>query len=331
MVILLFCPSYKNRGKNSKMTALSKKPREGADENAGSRRFGFRNLSRAFLKTGISGAVVFASYQTYVPAKAKDTVEAAIDHLTGTKLQPQKPGVYIPPAVKFSGGATPVIFNANSKNMFKLKDSTPNQWLMAVAHHAYLMTKPEFKNAYTAWMRQLEPYRHATIAEKGKAVDGLVDSTVTYTSDMETSGMREYWASPLETINSKKGDCEDFAILKYYAMRYLDVPADRLYIVGVGVHGSEGLNHATLIVDTAEERQPNFIQRWFEKPQPHVPSFSILEDDNTKDGKLLDMKTTNYRPFYALNENNIWMLETPKAPEPKKTITAKALPPTRTA
>ncbi|MDE1152010.1 MAG: transglutaminase-like cysteine peptidase [Micavibrio sp.] len=311
------------------MTALSKKWAGKNEQNGrGKKRFTARKLGKAFLKTGISGAVAFASYNTYVPAKAREAVAATIDHVAGTRLEASKPPAYLPVAVKFSGGATPVIFNAASQNSLRLKDSTPNQWLMAVAHHAYLMTKPNFRQMYQDWMRQLEPYRHSTIAEKGKAVDGLVDSTVKYTSDMESSGLPEYWASPLETINSKKGDCEDFAILKYYAMRYLDVPPERLYIVGVGVHGSASLNHATLIVDTAEDPQQNFLQRWLEKPKAHTPSFSILEDDGTKDGKLLDMQTTNYRPFYALNENSIWML---KAPEPAAVPKAAAPVSPRTA
>lgn len=40
-----------------------------------------------------------------------------------------------------------------------------------------------------------------------------IRSHITYTSDHDQFGMREYFALPSETLASRKGDCEDFANL----------------------------------------------------------------------------------------------------------------------
>ena len=52
-------------------------------------------------------------------------------------------------------------------------------------------------------------------------------------SDWSQYGYADYWASPLETLRSLAGDCEDYAILKYIVLRELGVDADdrRLVIV----------------------------------------------------------------------------------------------------
>lgn len=39
---------------------------------------------------------------------------------------------------------------------------------------------------------------------------------IIYTSDIENYNLVDYWATPEETISSGKGDCDDYAILKYF-------------------------------------------------------------------------------------------------------------------
>jgi len=37
-------------------------------------------------------------------------------------------------------------------------------------------------------------------------------------SDLAQYGVEDYWASPLESLSSGAGDCEDYAIAKYVAL-----------------------------------------------------------------------------------------------------------------
>jgi predicted transglutaminase-like cysteine proteinase len=52
-------------------------------------------------------------------------------------------------------------------------------------------------------------------------------------SDWAQYGYADFWASPLQTLSSGAGDCEDYAIVKYVALRHLGIaPNDlRLLIV----------------------------------------------------------------------------------------------------
>jgi len=51
--------------------------------------------------------------------------------------------------------------------------------------------------------------------------------------DIEVWGVQDYWASPLEMLEKGAGDCEDFAIGKYFSLLVLGVPAAKLRMVYV--------------------------------------------------------------------------------------------------
>ncbi len=57
----------------------------------------------------------------------------------------------------------------------------------------------------------------------GRAQVGLinraVDLAITPTADKTQWGVEDHWGSPLETLRTRRGDCEDYAIVKYVALR----------------------------------------------------------------------------------------------------------------
>lgn len=63
--------------------------------------------------------------------------------------------------------------------------------------------------------------------------------------DREQWGVEDYWASPAELVASGGGDCEDFAIAKYFALKELGVRAEALRITHVRM-GSKGEPHMVL-------------------------------------------------------------------------------------
>lgn len=48
-----------------------------------------------------------------------------------------------------------------------------------------------------------------------KRVNEYVNHSIKYKSDQVNYGKKDYYASPIETIQKKAGDCEDYAMLKY--------------------------------------------------------------------------------------------------------------------
>lgn len=54
---------------------------------------------------------------------------------------------------------------------------------------------------------------------------------VPFMSDQVHWGVTDHWASPAELLASNGGDCEDYSIAKYFALKELGIPAQRLRIV----------------------------------------------------------------------------------------------------
>lgn len=66
-------------------------------------------------------------------------------------------------------------------------------------------------------------------------------------SDWAQYGYVDFWASPLQTLSSRAGDCEDYAIVKYAALRELGIAPRDLRIVVVRDNVRQ-MQHAVLAV-----------------------------------------------------------------------------------
>jgi predicted transglutaminase-like cysteine proteinase len=56
---------------------------------------------------------------------------------------------------------------------------------------------------------------------------------IEFRSDIEVWGQLDYWASPLQLLAKGQGDCEDFAIAKYFSLLAIGMPATKLRLVYV--------------------------------------------------------------------------------------------------
>ena len=70
-------------------------------------------------------------------------------------------------------------------------------------------------------------------AAKIKAVNDFYNQRLAYKEDVDNWGQVDYWASPLEALGRGAGDCEDYAIGKYFTLTSLGVPHARLRMVYV--------------------------------------------------------------------------------------------------
>jgi predicted transglutaminase-like cysteine proteinase len=68
---------------------------------------------------------------------------------------------------------------------------------------------------------------------KLKAVNDFYNQRLAYMEDIDNWGLVDYWASPLEALGKGAGDCEDYAIGKYFTLTSLGVPHARLRLVYV--------------------------------------------------------------------------------------------------
>ena len=104
-----------------------------------------------------------------------------------------------------------------------------------------------------------------------------------YRTDMDAYGESDYWATPLEfVINS--GDCEDYAIIKYFALRELGFSPDDLRIVVVRDQ-IRGIAHAVLVVFDGD---------------------AVWLLDNLTDLLLVQERYSHYLAQYSINEKYRW-------------------------
>jgi predicted transglutaminase-like cysteine proteinase len=64
-------------------------------------------------------------------------------------------------------------------------------------------------------------------------VNDFFNEQVQYRDDTETWGVIDRWTSPLETLSKGQGDCEDYAIGKYFSLIASGVPSAKMRLVYV--------------------------------------------------------------------------------------------------
>jgi predicted transglutaminase-like cysteine proteinase len=82
--------------------------------------------------------------------------------------------------------------------------------------------------------------RFLSILETGRKAEGrarlgwinrAVNLAIKPMSDWAQYGYAQYWASPLQTLNSEAGDCKDYAIVKFAILRQLGIAQEDLQLV----------------------------------------------------------------------------------------------------
>jgi len=77
------------------------------------------------------------------------------------------------------------------------------------------------------------------------AVNDHINRTVEFADDAVVWHTDDYWASPIETVARGAGDCEDFAIAKYFSLVAAGVPVGHLRLVYVRAMVPAGAGQAS--------------------------------------------------------------------------------------
>ncbi len=88
------------------------------------------------------------------------------------------------------------------------------------------------KRRFFYQQKMLDLVENATDLEKLNAVNEFFNG-VKYASDKKIYHKKDYWATPWEFLGKDRGDCEDYVISKYFALRYLGIPSKKLFFTYV--------------------------------------------------------------------------------------------------
>ncbi len=141
-------------------------------------------------------------------------------------------------------------------------------------------------NAASCLYRELDAFLD-TLRDKGRreqlvAVNAYMNARP-YVTDTRNWGKKDYWATPAEFL-TRSGDCEDYAIAKFFALKRLGWNADAMRLAAVK-DLDRGTGHAVLIVSDDGN--------------------SWLLDNQIK--QVVKTGTVRrYEPVYSINENAWW-------------------------
>lgn len=112
-----------------------------------------------------------------------------------------------------------------------------------------------------------------------------INNLIKYTSDENLYGTEDHWANFEEISDSLSGDCEDFALLKYWTLRKLGIPAKSMHIL-IFYDKIVRIHHAVLVVAKGKDQ---------------------LVLDNRTDTIIKIEKLTDIAPNMAINENEFFI------------------------
>lgn len=108
-----------------------------------------------------------------------------------------------------------------------------------------------------------------------------------YRDDFSQWGIEDYWATPEEFIGEYTGDCEDYVISKYFALRTLGVADDHLYLT---------------YVKAVKENIAHMVLSYFETPQ----SIPLILDNYNPQIVTAD-KRKDLLPVYSFNARSLFL------------------------
>lgn len=143
------------------------------------------------------------------------------------------------------------------------------------------------------WDAMLESSKNETVLNKLKNVNDFFNK-ITYKTDLNHWKKKDYWATPLEFMGSGAGDCEDYAIAKYFSLIKLGVPDEKLRITYVSYRKIN-----------SKYEEAHMVLTYYHK----VGAEPVVLDNINKTLQLAS-KRPDLKPVYSFNASGLWQAKT---------------------
>ncbi|MGD8483418.1 MAG: transglutaminase-like cysteine peptidase [Thioalkalispiraceae bacterium] len=138
-----------------------------------------------------------------------------------------------------------------------------------------------------AWREMIAGYENLAEQAKLEKVNNFLNQ-IQYAEDSREWGKKDYWATPAEFISRNAGDCEDFAIAKYFTLVAMGVPESRLRITYVHSLTSKQA-HMVLYYYPDSKDQPLVLDNLSQQIQPASSRPDLV-------------------PVYSFNRQGLWLV-----------------------
>jgi len=142
------------------------------------------------------------------------------------------------------------------------------------------------------WDKMLEKAKRSKkTVKKLKTVNDFFNK-MKYMSDIKVWKKKDYWAAPFEFMGVGAGDCEDYAIAKYFALIAIGIPDKKLKITYVKLKHKNGRLEAHMVL--------NYY---------HKPTSTPIVLDSANKTLQLASKRKDLKPIYSFNASGLWQAQ----------------------
>jgi len=146
---------------------------------------------------------------------------------------------------------------------------------------------------FNAWHLMMLAVKDLKDEDKLKRVNEFFNRRVAWGEDQIIWGQLDYWATPIETIGKGLGDCEDFAIAKYFTLVNLGIPIAKLRLVYVKAKVSNLPN---------SQDQAHMVLAYYPNPQA---------EPLIMDNQITEIRPASRRPdlmpIFSFNSEGIYL------------------------
>ncbi len=173
--------------------------------------------------------------------------------------------------------------------------------LQSISEQKYGKTAAE---TITNWQSLLKNSTELSTEEKLFKINNFFNKRVRFESDNLIWQQADYWATPLETLEKARGDCEDFSIAKYFSLILLGIPEEQLQLTYV---------NATRSFPDRQINQTHMVVTYF--PENSVP----LVLDNLISEIRPRTERSDLKTIFSFNDDGFWIAgqSQPNSPETK--------------
>lgn len=179
-----------------------------------------------------------------------------------------------------------VLFILSSTDVFRQKISARE--LISNAHLQHLKTKVSAVafQRLAAWRSLIDENKNKSERLQLHIVNKFFNRLHFENDEEQFIGQIDYWQTPIEFLTNGAGDCEDYAIAKYFTLLALGVKDKKLRIT---------------YVKLKKENQAHMVLAYY----PTVSSVPLVLDNRRPDIKKANM-LTNLSPIYSFNGKGLW-------------------------
>lgn len=143
-------------------------------------------------------------------------------------------------------------------------------------------------NRLVAWEELIRQETNKAEMDKLNKVNSFFNK-LSYAEDIDLWGLKDHWATPIEFLCRGAGDCEDYAIAKYFTLKALGVLEEKLKIT---------------YVKALEQNRSHMVLAYYNHPGDEP-----LILDNLVDSIKPASQRTDLTPIFSFNGSGLWMAQ----------------------